>query len=524
MSSALVQTILDDFQTDSDINRQDVQSKRMDMYLDDYKKQIEDELETQFEKENSAVLKPLIARYDNVFKKIVNLKARSYKDTPKRVWRDSNKEESEDYADILEESNVDSEMITVEKWAFVNNISFVRVIPKPELGIIEYEAVSAENISVDQDENDPMTYHAIHHRIVKNNTPGNHSQIIHLWTDGQSSVDDEDFPNGFFQKWEQDEKGNFIETPKTANPYVDPDLNRGVIPYIDFRTVRGVDFWAETINEDLRLGTLNINVDETHHNNLTKFAGYRQIFITGDTDTAKLQNQKTDVLAAIVVSPIQGQTVPTVQALDHTNDPNQLLQAIQKKKAILADNHGVSFSADGLASGQRQTAEAMTINRQQLIELRKDVLPLFRNSEKRLAKATIIIANTSVSLGGLGMSIDIKGKFSIDYQEPKIVTDEKTELETDLLKEINDLTSKVDLVIKYNPDIKSEEEAMEFLKRNREIKEELRQASLLATGTQNVDQEIANAVANVQGTEEEDEQTPPPVINIPTPTTSAVNG
>ena len=65
---------------------------------------------------------------------------------------------------------------------------------------------------------------------------------------------------------------------------------------------------------------------------------------------------------------------------------------------------------------------------------------------------------------------------------------------------------------------------MEFLKRNREIKEELRQSSLLATGTQNVDQEIANAVANVQGTEDEEDEAPSPVINIPTPTTSAVNG
>lgn len=490
MSTSII-SILDNITNDEDQNRADLQSKRMDMYLDDYEKQIEDKLKSQFETENYLVLKPMIARYDNVFKKIINLKARTYKDLPKRSWEVDSGEttvDDEEYSEIVNKSNLASEMITAEKFAFVNNICFIRIIPKSSLGRIEYEAVSPEYISVDQDEKDPMKIHAIKHDIIKNNTGGNFGKIWHVWTDGLSVLDEEEFPNGYFQVIRFDDKGNEIPDEKIPNPYIDPETGRGALPYVDMRTVRGVDYWSATINEDLRIGTLEINTHETHLNNLMKFSGYRQLAITGNADLDKLRNAKTDVATIIHVEPVQGQSAPTVQSLEITKDPNQLLQAIQKQKAILADNHGVSFSADGLASGQRQTAEAMTINRQQLIEMRKDVLPLFRQTERELARLTVIIANNATSNYGLGKNIDITGSLSLDYQEPKIITDERKELETDIIKMNQDFVSPLDLVMKYNPDIKTEEAAQEFLAKNKRLRQGI---------FGEADEEITNALQRV---------------------------
>ena len=476
-------TILNKFQTDADNNRADIQEKRMDIYLDCYEGQIKTLLQTQFTPENFKVLLPMIATYDNVFKKIINLKARTYKDTPLRKWLEAEKEiqdeenpelpvEDQEYSKLISKSNLDSEMISLEKFSFVNNIAFLRLIPNPNIGIMDYEAIAPENVSIEQDDANPLLYNALMYRLVKNNTSGKQFDRWILWTNGKASMDDDDFKTGFSQIIDVRDGMEEIGEKK-PNKFIDVDTSLGIIPFVDFRTVRGVDFWAETMNEDLRNGTLQINVNQTHHNNLMKFAGYRQLFITGDIDTSKLHNQKSDVATMINITPVQGQTVPSVQTEEMAKDPNELLTAIMRVKAILSDNHGVSFSADSLASGQKQTAEAMTINRQQILELRKDVLPMFRQSESILAKYTVIIANTSKNDGGLGLVIDIAGRFQIDYKEPKVVVDEKVELETDIIKMSQELTSKTDLVRKYNPDIKSEVDATAFILNNRKINNRL---------------------------------------------------
>lgn len=465
--SKLVYDLLDRYVTDADGERSNIQQDRMDMYLDDYSDQITTLLKKQFSAETFAYMYPMIAQYDNVFKKIINLKSQNYKDIPARKWIDTNGEESENYSEVIHNSNLESEGITLEKWAFANNVAFMRINVVDDA--IRYEAIAPENISIEQDDKNPWKFHSLKHRIIKNSTSGRFKDVWHIWTDGLSEMDTPEMPAGFYLVHDQ-ESG---EEKKVPNPYVDPKTSRGIIPYVEFRTVRGTDFWSDTINEDLRMGTLQINVLQCHLNNLMKWYGYRQLFITGKIDENKLKKQKSDVGVAFAVEPVAGQQVPTIQSEEFANDPNILLEAISRIKSILADNHGVSFSADALASGQRQTAEAMTINRQQLIELRREVLPLFRESEHRMAWYTVIIANTPLAMAGLGKSIDIEGSFMIDYQEPKFIMDEMEELQLDLLKEKEGIISKADVMIKYNPDIKSEDDAIDKAKRNKEITAEM---------------------------------------------------
>lgn len=484
--SDLITSVLNQFITEADNVRSDFQERRMNIYLDDYVDQITELMKTQFATENYNVLYPMVAQYDNVLKKIIHLKAQTYKDVPKRAWS-VGEDEDETYQQVVGMSNLDSECISLEKFAFVNNIAFMRI--KVIGDQLVYEAIAPENISVEQDKKNPMEIHALIHRIVKNSTKGQFVSSYHVWTDGLSSLDDDTFPQGYFKVYREDDEFD-DDTEKQPNPYIDPKTGRGIIPYVDMRTVRGVDYWCETMNDDLRIGTLQINVMESHFNNLMKWSGYRQLFITGDVDTKELQRQKSDVGAVIAVRSVAGQTSPTVQTEEMTTDPNNLLTAISRVKAILADNHGVSYSADSLSSGQRQTAEAMTINRQQLIDIRKGVLPLFREFEYKLAWYTVIIANTPLNMQGLGKSIDITGEFSIDYQEPKVVSDPREEFETDLLKVNAGIMSKADLMIKYNPDIKSEDQAIKALQHVKEIDQQI-------NGAIGIENEITQAVAGI---------------------------
>ena len=484
----MIAKILNQLARDNNELRKTSQENRMSMYLDNYEDLILTKLKTQFSKENQDVLYPMVALHDNVFKAINNLKAKTYKDSPNREWVVNN-EADESYNDLILKSNLDSESIRLEKFSFINNIAFMRA--KIVYGKLCYEAIAPEYIDIEQDPQDPWKFNALVHTIVKNATSGEHTTAYHVWTNGKSSIDEETMPNGYMQTVYLDSEGVERGGEKIPNPYIDPETQEGIIPYVEMRTVMGVDYWSETMNNDLYEGTLQINVKQTHSNNLKKYSGYRQLFISGgQVDTAKLQNQKSDVASAIVVSGVVGQSEPTIQAVEHSNDPNVLDRAINGDKAQLAQNHGVSFNAEAMSGNQRQTAEAMTISRQQLMEIRKEVLPLFREYEKNLAKITVIIANTPQE-SGLGLNIDITGEFRIDYVEPKVVSSPKEELETDLLKISQGVMSKAQLLMKLNPDIKSEEDAIERLEKIKEINE----------GQNGIDNEIANAVQGINVTQ-----------------------
>jgi hypothetical protein len=477
--------ILNQLQTDNDNNRIQSQSDRMDIYLDDYEDQIKKILDKQFAKENLEVLLPMIARHNNVFKKITNLKSVLYKDEPKRRWL-VNGEESEDYSDLIQNSNIASSSITLEKFTNVNNVACQRIVVRNDK--IEYDAIPSERVHIEQATDDPMKVVSIAHQVVKNNTSGDHESIWHVWTTGESKYDTEEMKSGFYAV--VNGAGDTV-TDKQPNPYIDPETGLGIIPYVFFRLFDGIDFWNETMNEDLRIGTLQINVLETHLNNLLKMSGYRQLALIGNVDTKQIANAKTDVLTMINVKPTVAGATAGIEALDQTKDPNQMLTAIARITAILAGNHGVSFSAEGISSGQKQTAEAMTINYQQIINIRRERIPLFRQAEKEQAYKTVIIANTDKAKSGLGMNIDVKGEFMIDFAEVEIVRDPVQEYDIARRKVQDGLMSDAEHLMEINPDISHEEDAIEYLKHVQKT-----QAEIITT--EDIDNEITSAINNLQ--------------------------
>ena len=482
----------------------------MDIYLDDYARQVEALLKTQFTTSNFNRLKPMLATYDNLFKKIVNLKSQIYKDEPMRRWvNDAGEtlEQNQDYSDLISNSNLNSELLTVERFANANNVSFARIVVRD--GKLEYDAVQGECVQVEQDDDDPMRINALVFEIQKTNTRDNHRRTVHIWTNGKSH----NFDNGEDGKGTMTVIKNFAregqeEMVVSPNPYQDPFMNgpgSGIIPFVKYQTVRGVDYWAETMGEDLRSGTLQVNVNQTHINNLIKFGGYRQIVVVGSYDETKMSQAQSDVGTVIGVVPIPGVTGVGASALDHTKNPNELIDANEKIAAKIAANNGVSFNADAIESRQRQTAEALTINRSQLIELREERIPMFRLSERELAIKTIIIANTPTNQSGLGLRIpmDDNWSFMIDYPEQRIVSNSKEEQEVDLLDIANGMNNAINYVMKRNPDLMTDEQAEAFLKKNAEINAEFTIASKEPEG----DDEIVTASIRRLNTEEVPEGT-----------------
>jgi hypothetical protein len=468
----------------------------MDIYLDNYKDQILSLLKTQFAAENYAVLYPMVAMHNNPFKKVTNLKSVLYKDEPKRRWI-VNGEENEDYSKIVSDSNIASSSITTEKFCNVNNVSIQKVVVRG--GKIEYDPIPAESVYIEQHEDDPMKVVSIAHNVNRTNTQNDHSSLWHIWTTGESIHDTKEFPNGFMAVVDGD---GDIRKDVQPNPYVDPNTKLGILPYTFWRLFEGIDFWNETINEDLKEGTLQINVLETHLNNLLKMSGYRQLALVGNVDTKALASAKADPLTAILIKPAGTGTNASIEVLDQTKNPNEMLDAIGRMTSIMAGNHGVSFNAEGISGGQKQTAEAMTINYQQIINIRQERIPLFRQSEKEQAYKTVIIANTPINQSGLGLNIDIKGEFMIDFAEVQVVRDPIEDYEISRRKVTDGLMSDADHLIEINPDVKNEDDAIEFLNHIKETQAEI-------GATDELDQEIEGAINNLsEEVVEEEEQTP----------------
>lgn len=100
-----------------------------------------------------------------------------------------------------------------------------------------------------------------------------------------------------------------------------------------------------------------------------------------------------------------------------------------------------------------------------------------REAERKLAVLTCLIANYHGSIGQLKESSTfdiskIKEKFYIDYSDEEFSDDPKSEYDLDM-KRVNDgVKSIIQIIQKHNPDIKSKDDALRFLRENRQLLDE----------------------------------------------------
>ncbi|KKL21679.1 hypothetical protein LCGC14_2443010, partial [marine sediment metagenome] len=166
MSNQLIQEVLSQINTKAEKHRQYSQELRLSMYLDDYETEVTDLLRAQFHKDNYKRLYPMLASYYNLFKKIVNIKSVIYKREAQRKWyRRDGKSEDENYAELIQKTNINTNQQLANKLTNVNNTSLVRIIPYIDNREIQYEAIPSELISITQNPDKPSEIRSLLHMV-----------------------------------------------------------------------------------------------------------------------------------------------------------------------------------------------------------------------------------------------------------------------------------------------------------------------------------------------------------------------
>lgn len=460
----LVDELIGQVKAKGETFRQESQSDRLSMYLDDYSDKVLEKLKAQFHKDNYDRLYPMVATYYNLFKKIVNLKSVIYQQEAQRTWYTRTGEDQDtNYAEVIANSNIDITMPTANRLTNVNNNSFVRINSDIENNRINYTSCPSELFSVMQNPENPDEITALLHCVVLQDSYDKLDKLVY-----KRDIENKLIYKYFYWDFEQyiEFDDDFTVINQMENPYKDKN-GKGIIPYVfvsNLPTISG-NLWNETVNDDLYEGTLQVNVLQTMLNNLLKTTGYRQLFISGiDTDEMqKLNNKASDPLQPIAVSDANARTY----TIDIQGNINDVKDAIHDIISEIADNHGVAFNSR-TSSAQKQSGMALAIEQEALDDIRQSQIPFYRDAENEIAEKTVIIANNDLNYG----NIDIEGSFAVNfYEETKdeSITD-KMEYDKWLLSK--NLKSLTDIYMEIDPDCQDTEEAEKRIQENKEINDE----------------------------------------------------
>jgi hypothetical protein len=441
--------------------RMDVQSNRFKVYIDNFVDQVDELIKSQFHPDNYHLLRPMKVQYFNLLKKIVNLKSVLYKQPALRKWLVGDTE-NDKYSELLEGSNINTSAQTLNKFVNVNNVAFMRVKTDLINKVLRYDAVPAESIMILQDILDPYKINALMRKI---NIPAGLSE----------QYDEQDV---LWAYWDSErylllnDQMDILE--EKDNVYKDPNTGKGIIPYVPFWGMQPIanNFWNETINDDLYEGTVQINANMTHFNNVLKTTCYRQLALTGlhNEDVKKLYGHIVDGLSPIAM---QGEEAKA-DSFEMTGQVREFMDSIHDIISQIADQHGVSFSSQA-TSAQKQSGLALEIEQEALDNLREEQEPLFRDSENELAKVSIIIGNTDLNAG-----VDVNGKLDITFPRPnKILSPDEI---AGIGYEVNEgYKSKTEVFMSLNPSTQDTDEAESQMIKNIEIKPQQQSTSEIET-------------------------------------------
>jgi hypothetical protein len=435
------------------------QLNRFNVYIDNFQDQVNTLLKKQFNPDNHDMLFYMQTSYLNLLKKIVNLKSVLYKNQANRQWLVGDSTD-EAYTELINESNIHIAFQALNKFVNVNNTAFMRITTDQEKGKIVYDAIPSDSIIVLQNLEDPLKMDALLRKITINE-----KKYYAYWDSEEYIFLDENFELA----------GNRVD-----NPYIDPETNEGVIPYVPFWALQPIagDFWNETISNDLYQGTVQLNVQIAHLNNQMKLAGLRQLVFTGlmNEDIKDLYAHIVDGLRPIALKGEESEA----KALEMSGHMKEFMDVIHDIIAQISDQHGISFASQ-TTTAQKQSAAALKIEKEALDNLREEQEPLFREGEEKVGRITAIMANTD-----LGTNINLsEGALDVEFvRDPEYI-------DAEIIPSIEYATregykSKAQIFMELNPGTESEEEAIEKIKSNMAENQELK--ALTEPSTSEIDQ------------------------------------
>jgi len=258
---------------------------------------------------------------------------------------------------------------------------------------------------------------------------------------------------------------NITGNEEMVNPFRDINIKTGMFyPFVNYHnTERENSFWDEHSGTDLFEGTKLIAIQNTFRNLMIPMQ-FKQLAVKVNTVDDGKSMKSNQVKSPLHILTANGD----ISVLDWQSNITQLGESIQNTLFGIAGNYGISQENFKLTA-QAQSGFARMIAKERLTELREEQVEIWRDIETEVFDCVREVNN----LYGFKGIVDT-AKFSIDFAEIKNFEDPLIELNIIKQKLELGLINLYDIVKKENPDIKTDEEADEFIRENIELRNSLK--------------------------------------------------
>ena len=435
---------------DLETARRQEAENRLSIYNDAWLDILDAEMDNQFNEKTRGDVKQMPAIDQNVLKRIVNEVSVVYQSPANRAFiigEGDTAKEDENYNDLMNAIPINLTMEKTNRMTNLINESLIYIVPRNDR--IEYDILTSDLVEVYQNPENSKDVEAICFTQTLVDTKGT-ATIYYIYWDvaGKHLKFDADF-----------EPVSIEGNPNDENPYKDPNnKGRTILPFVIFHKDFPINtVWNPTLGGDVVSNTKQVGVLLTYLNYLYKTQSFKQKYFTGVNVKDVLKDLVNDPLWNIVINSPDGK----VGVLDYQVAIDTLWEIIMAKIGAVANNYGMSLDNFKLV-GAPESGYALKIKNLPLEKIVEGQIKLYRWHEKDLAEKTRIINNYQFK----NAKINEKAVFKIDFAEP-VYPENPEDTRKQWTFDIQmGAKSAADYSIAVNPDLKSEKEAIESIKKN----------------------------------------------------------
>jgi hypothetical protein len=249
------------------------------------------------------------------------------------------------------------------------------------------------------------------------------------------------------------------------NPYAEQNITQNAFyPFVNVHASdRENSFWDRYTGRDLIDATKLVAIQSTFRNFMIPMQ-FKQLSVKMQgVDERQGTTKSNQIKSPLDILTTNGEA----QVLDWQSNLTQIGEQIQNQIFAIASNYGIS-SENFKLTAQAVSGFARKVARERLDEIREEQIKIWRRAEEQVFEA-IKWATIVYQLN----PIPEAAKLTVDFAEPKEIEDEQAVIEVQKEKLMLGVISLLDLVKQENPDVKTDEEAEEMLRKNLDVKRRL---------------------------------------------------
>lgn len=321
-------------------------------------------------------------------------------------------------------------------------------------GVIDLNILTPDMVTVFENKDNPTVLDAIMIEDPYMNDAGQIERQWIYWSPTRHFIVDKDY-----------RKVAVAGNIDMMNPYAEQNiLQNSFYPFVPVHASdRENSFWDRYTGRDLIDATKLVAIQSTFRNFMIPMQ-FKQLSVKMQgVDERQGTTKSNQIKSPLDILTTNGEA----QVLDWQSNLTQIGEQIQNQIFAIASNYGISAENFKLTA-QAVSGFARKVARERLDEIREEQIKIWRRAEEQLFEA-IKWATIVYQLN----PIPEAAKISVDFAEPKEIENEAEVIEVQKEKLMLGVISLLDLVKAENPDVKTDEEAEEMLRKNLDVKRRL---------------------------------------------------